>query len=221
MPKDNETIKQYRAQMEQLCQRAFARHELHVVQPYDHETGIGIYRCQRPDSWIYGFHIAFLPGGTISLYGDITGIQLELGEECEVDASLRLKPGYGRTLGWLRRNWKNTKYLMEKAEPTYRKDVEFFPAEVLPDIYEMEKREEISSETARRLRMAWDERLCWKTDEDPRGMQWYHTYFEATDDCEIAGRWDDWGPCIYYAQHALGCFVRLYEASLEQSQEAA
>lgn len=206
MPKDNETIKQYRERMTNLCTEAFARHELHVVQPYDHEAGVGVYRCQRPDSWFYGFYVAFLPGGVISLYGDIAGI--------------RIKPGHKRALGWLRGSWSNTSYLMEKAERVYREEREFFPAEVLPHIHEEEAAEYISTEVACKLRMAWSERHIWPVEEDLVPRYWGRMYYELTEsDGEV--NWTDWNADIYYAQHALGTFVRLYEASLEQSQEAA
>ena len=102
-----ETLQQARKNIAELAVDAFSRHRILRLAPH-------LWKCSRPNSWIYGFFIASLPGA-LAFWGD-------LGEAI-------LRPSDYDVMPWLRDAVFSPDYLLSKVQP--RPAEEFYPGDAL------------------------------------------------------------------------------------------
>lgn len=103
----SETLVKARTDIVAMAVDGFKDHQIRLVQP-------GLWKCSRPNSWIYGFFVAALPGALV-FYGD-------LGEAV-------LRPSDTDVIPWLRGAVRSEGYLLEKVKP--RPEQAFYPGDAV------------------------------------------------------------------------------------------
>lgn len=196
MTEVEETRAATRATVSELAVEAFGAHALTEVRPW-------LWVCRRPNTWMYGFYVAVLPGCVVVM-GDVG------------DGIFRMSEGSeAAVVGWLRGAVGSWDYLLGKL--TQRQET-FYPGDVLA--YLRQRADEARGDDPGGAGGRRHERLRdWLNDVEQyaRGGDLHaHSWAELVN--QHGGDTDDYGvgtghaASAFWLAEALAAFVRLLEA---------
>jgi len=178
--------------IKKIAEKEFKDHVLDELMPhFNSESTAGMWRCRKPGTGIYSFTVAIMPGGFITIAGDVGDIVLRCNE----------KTAYG-VIAWIRGAVDSPDYLISKAQPVCRDKMTAFSVEAAKE--HLKWMEEEEPEKANNIRELWINSDFGEDSEE----EWHEAYYAGTGDSEVP-RCHEFTPDALWAIECLRLFAKL------------